>query len=69
MAKQIHIRLEDSLFEALSEYADKTGQSVQDTIIRSIMQMLSNQSHPSTKKGSFYIYRSVCGNRWNETGI
>ena len=23
MAKQIHIRLEDSLFEALSEYADK----------------------------------------------
>ena len=53
MAKQIHIRLEDSLFEALSEYADKTGQSVQDTIIRSIMQMLSNQSHPSTKKAAF----------------
>lgn len=53
MAKQIHIRLEDSLFEALSEYADKTGQSVQDTIIRSIMQMLSNQSHPSTKKEAF----------------
>ena len=52
MAKQIHIRLEDSLFEALSEYADKTGQSVQDTIIRSIMQMLSNQSHPSTKKAA-----------------
>ena len=31
----------------------KTGQSVQDTIIRSIMQMLSNQSHPSTKKAAF----------------
>ena len=36
MAKQIHIRLDDSLFETLSEYADASGQSVQDIISSSI---------------------------------
>lgn len=44
MPKQLHIRLEDSLFEALSEYTDSSGQSVQDVISSSIMQLLSNQT-------------------------
>lgn len=50
MAKQLHIRLEDSLFEALSEYTNKSGKSVQDVISSSIMQMLSNQIQDSEKK-------------------
>lgn len=50
MAKQLHIRLEDSLFEALSEYTDVSGQSVQDVISSSIMQMLSNQTQASEGK-------------------
>ena len=43
MAKQIHVRLEDSLFEALSEYTSGSGMSVNDFISSSIMQSLSNQ--------------------------
>lgn len=43
MAKQIHVRLEDSLFESLSEYVNSNGTSVNDFIASSIMQSLSNQ--------------------------
>ena len=43
MAKQIHVRLEDSLFESLSEYTNTNKISVNDFIVSSIMQSLSNQ--------------------------
>ena len=56
MAKQIHIRLEDSLFEALSEYTDVSGQSVQDVISSSIMQMLSNQMQAEESKESKFTF-------------
>lgn len=56
MAKQLHIRLDDSLFEALSEYTDASGQSVQDVISSSIMQMLSNQAQGSEKENSKFKF-------------
>ncbi len=56
MAKQLHIRLEDSLFEALSEYTDASGQSVQDVISSSIMQMLSSQAQADQDKDSAFTF-------------
>ena len=56
MAKQIHIRLEDSLFESLSEYAELSGQSVQDVISSSIMQMLSAQTQTAEQKESRFTF-------------
>lgn len=53
MAKQLHIRLEDSLFKALSDYSDTSGQSVQDVISSSIMQLLSNQAQAEKKDAKF----------------
>lgn len=50
MAKQLHVRLEDSLFESLSEYANHNGVSVNDFIAGSIMQSLSNQSQVGEKR-------------------
>ena len=50
MTKQLHIRLDDSLFEALSGYSEAIGQSIQDAISSSIMQMLSNQSQVSANR-------------------
>lgn len=47
MAKQIHIRLEDTLYEALSEYTEKSGQSVQDCVSGAVMQLLNRQNTPS----------------------
>lgn len=43
MSKQVHIRMDDSLYEALFEYTGTTGQSVQDCISVAIMQMLGRQ--------------------------
>ena len=38
MSKQIHIRLEDSVYDALSEYTVGTGQSVQDCVSGALLQ-------------------------------
>lgn len=43
MAKQRHLRLDDSLFETLSDYTMSTGTSLNDFISSPIMQPLSNQ--------------------------
>lgn len=56
MAKQLHVRLEDSLFESLSEYANHNGLSVNDFIAGSIMQSLSNQSQVGGKKNSLFTF-------------
>lgn len=50
MAKQIHIRLEDSVIDALTCYTEATGQSVQDAIAGAVMQMLSSQAQSSGDK-------------------
>ena len=43
MSKQVHVRMDDSLYEALSAFTGTTGQSVQDCISVAIMQMLGRQ--------------------------
>ena len=53
MTKQIHVRLDDSLFEALSEYTSRNEVSVNDFISSSIMQSLSNQMQMSKKDAAF----------------
>ena len=53
MAKQIHVRLEDSLFESLAEYAAKSGVSVNDFISSSIMQSLSSQMQTEKHDAEF----------------
>lgn len=44
MAKQIHIRLDDTLYKALSEYTEISGQSVQECVSGAVMQMLNRQN-------------------------
>lgn len=56
MSKQIHIRLEDSLFQALSEYTERSGLSVNDFISGSIMQALSNQTTNSSEKTAAFTF-------------
>lgn len=50
MAKQIHVRLDDSLFQILSEYAATSEMSVNDFVSGAIMQTLSNLSRNTEKK-------------------
>ncbi len=40
MAKQVHIRVEDEVYEALTGYSSDKGQSMQDCVSSAIKQML-----------------------------
>lgn len=44
MTKQVHLRLDDSIFDILSDYTNKEGISINDFIVGSIMQTLSEQN-------------------------
>lgn len=56
MAKQIHVRLEDSLFEVLSEYTKNNELSVNDFISNAIMQSLSIQAQSVEKKEAAFTF-------------
>lgn len=43
MSKQLHIRLEDNVFDELSDYANENGQSVQNCVSGVLIRMLSQQ--------------------------
>lgn len=53
MAKQVHVRLEDYVYEALSQYATESGQSVQDCISGSIIQELSRKNASRAQNAPF----------------
>lgn len=56
MSKQVHIRLDDAVYEALSEYTDNSGQTVQDVISSSIMHMLSSQANVSADRDTKFTF-------------
>ena len=53
MAKQVHIRLDDTVYEALSEYTGEAGQTVQDCVSSAIMQFLNRQKQEIPEKADF----------------
>lgn len=44
MAKQVHIRLDDTVYEALAGYTGETNSSVQDSVSSAIIQFLKQQN-------------------------
>ena len=44
MAKQVHVRLDDAVYEALADYTGETNTSVQDSVSSAIMQFLKQQN-------------------------
>ena len=56
MAKQLHLRLDDSVYNALIEYNDTTGASVQDSINSAVMQFLKAQSKAETPKKTGFSF-------------
>ena len=57
MAKQIHQRMDDTLYEALTRYAEDNGMSVQDSISQAVAQMINrqNQTRPNPYAGFTFI--------------
>lgn len=56
MAKQLHLRLDDSVYNALIEYNDLTGSSVQDSVNSAVMQFLKAQSKSEASKKTGYSF-------------
>ena len=56
MAKQVHLRLDDGLFETLSEITTRTGLSVNDFVTSAIMQSLSAQIQSAGKKDAAFTF-------------
>ena len=44
MAKQVHIRLDDAVYEALADYTGENNSSVQDSVSSAIIQFLQQQN-------------------------
>lgn len=56
MSKQLHIRIDDALFEVVSTYSNKKKQSIQDCTTNAIMQMVSeNKIQPNDDHGFTFI--------------
>lgn len=56
MSRQLHVRLEDSVVEALSQYAEETEQSIQDCVSASIMQMLHKINNEKKAKNASFTF-------------
>ena len=56
MSKQVHIRVEDEVYESLVKYCTDKGQSMQDSISNSIKQMLVKVKEPSANSRDRYTF-------------
>ena len=65
MTKQVHIRLEDNQYKAVSEYARATGMTVQDSISTAIYLMMArkNKKRASTKFTFIDLFAGIGGMR------
>lgn len=53
MSKQVHLRIDDYVYESLTNYTENAGISVQDSVSIAIIQMLDRQKREMTVKSDF----------------
>ena len=56
MVKQVHLRLDESVYEALAAYTAKTNSTVQDSITSAVIQFLSRQPQEKTSKKAAFSF-------------
>lgn len=56
MAKQIHQRMEENMYEALAKYAEDNGMSVQDSISQAVAQMLNKQAQAAVPPDAGFTF-------------
>ena len=56
MAKQVHVRLDDAIYEALSTYNEETKTSVQDSISTALIQFLNRQKKDEPPKEADFTF-------------
>lgn len=56
MAKQIHQRMEENMYEALAKYAEDNGMSVQDSISQAVAQLLNKQAQAAVPPDAGFTF-------------
>lgn len=56
MAKQVHLRIDESVYENLSSYAASTNQSIQDCFTTAVKQLLNNTKKDGEISNEFYTF-------------
>lgn len=56
MAKQVHIRLDDAVYDALTSYNEEAKTSVQDSISTALIQFLSRQKKEAPPKNAEFTF-------------
>lgn len=56
MAKQVHIRIDDSTYEELGNYVEVSGQSIQDCFSVAIRQLLVKEKEEPNNSGTGYTF-------------
>lgn len=56
MSKQVHIRLDDAVYEALTDYNMETNSSVQDSITSAIIHFLNRQASNTVSVGADFTF-------------
>ena len=56
MAKQVHLRIDDSVYENLSSYATTTNQSIQDCFTTAVKQLLNNTKKDKENTTKHYTF-------------
>lgn len=53
MAKQLHVNLDDAVYEALSEYSEESNTSIKDTVSKAVMELVNKNKPEDKEKGDF----------------
>lgn len=53
MAKQLHVNLDDAVYDALSEYSTENNQSIKDSVSRAVMDFVNRQKTTENSKAAF----------------
>ena len=56
MAKQIHVRLDDAVYEALSTYNSETNTRVQDSVVTALMQFLNRYNREQVPQNAKFTF-------------
>ncbi len=56
MARQVHIRLDDAVYEALADYTGENNSSVQDSVSSAIIQFLKNQNKDQIQEKANFTF-------------
>ena len=56
MSKQIHVRLDDYVYDALADYNETTNTTMQDSVVTALMQFLNRQKRESIPNNTAFTF-------------